>query len=141
VVRRNVADPALWRAALELGPDGTATAKVSWPESLTTWRLRAYALTAATQAGDASAEVTTTKNLLVRLQTPRFLVERDEVVVSANVRNALATDQKVQVELIVPSALLASAKSGAVDVSGNLHLPAERLVKSVSDVRVDWPVR
>jgi len=141
IVRRNFADTALWRAAVELGPDGTAMAKVSWPDSLTTWRLRAYALTPTTQAGDATAEVTTTKNLLVRLQTPRFLVEGDEVVVSANVHNALATDQKVQVELIVPSALIACAKAGAADVAGNLHLTADRLVKAGSDVRVDWPVR
>ncbi len=40
VVRRNFADTAVWRAALELGRDGTATTNVSWPESLTTWRLR-----------------------------------------------------------------------------------------------------
>ena len=115
--------------------------KVSWPGSLTTWRLRAYALTKDTQVGDAAAEVTTTKNLLVRLQTPRFLVERDEVVLSANVRNALPTDQQVHVELIVPSALIGSAKSEAADASGNLHLTAKRLVKAGSDTNVDWPVR
>ena len=119
VVRRNFADTALWRAAVELGPDGTATTKVTWPESLTTWRLRTYAVTRATQVGDATAEVTTTKNLLVRLQTPRF-VEGDEVVLSANVRNTLPTDQQVDIELIVPSALIASTKSAAAAVSGDL---------------------
>jgi uncharacterized protein YfaS (alpha-2-macroglobulin family) len=141
VVRRNFADTALWRAALELGPDGTATTKVTWPDLLTTWRLRAYGVTTATQVGDATAEVTTTKKLLVRLHTPRFLVERDEVVLSATVRNTLPTDQPVAVELIVPSALFHSAKSKPADGSGNLRLTTSRLVKAGSDTRVDWPVQ
>jgi uncharacterized protein YfaS (alpha-2-macroglobulin family) len=141
VVRRHFADTALWRAALALGPDGTATTKVIWPDSLTTWRLRAYALTRTTQVGDATAEVTTTKNLLVQLHTPRFLVEGDEVVLSANVRNALSTEQQVDFELIVPSALLGSAKAKPADDSGNLRLTARRLVKAGSDTRIDWPLR
>ncbi len=141
VIRRNFADTAVWRAALELGPDGTARTQVSWPESLTTWRLRAYALTGATQTGDATSEVTTTKNILVRLQTPRFLVEGDEVVLSANIHSAFPTDQNVRVELIVPAALIGSAKSAVADSAGNLHLTAERLVKAGGSERVDWPVR
>ena len=39
------------------------------------------------------AEVVTRKNLIVRLQAPRFFVEKDEVVLSANVHNYLQDRQ------------------------------------------------
>src|SRR5205814_2201602 len=126
-----------------LGPDGTATTALPFPDSLTTWRLRAYALTAATQVGDATAHVTTAKNLLVRLQTPRFLVEGDEVVLSANVHNALGIDQRVTAELLVPAALFRApndaAKPPGKDAAGNLRLRSQALVKAHGVQRFDWP--
>ena len=51
----------------------------------------------------------TSKDLLVRLQSPRFLVERDEVVLSANVHNNLKRDKSVRVELIVPAGVFHAA--------------------------------
>jgi uncharacterized protein YfaS (alpha-2-macroglobulin family) len=141
VIRRDFADTALWRAALDLGPDGTARANLPWPQSLTTWRLRAYTLTEATQVGDASAEVVTSKNLLVRLQTPRFLVEGDAVVLSANVHNALPRDQRVTAELIVPAALLSAPQATPAASAGNLRFRAERVVKAGGSERFDWPLR
>ena len=104
-VRVNFADTALWLPALTLDANGKAETEIRFPQSLTTWRLHGYALTKSTQVGDATNEVTTTKNLLVRLEVPRFFVERDEVVLSANVHNYLKQDKKVQVELLLPADL------------------------------------
>jgi len=111
-VRTYFADTALWLPSLKLGQDGTAETEITFPQSLTTWRVRGYALTKATQVGDATAKATTTKSLIVRLQAPRFFVERDEVVLSANVHNYLKTEKKVQAELIVPGKLFAKKVSG-----------------------------
>ena len=44
-------------------------------------------------------QVVTRKNLIVRMQAPRFFVERDEVVLSANVHNYLPTAKQVKVRL------------------------------------------
>jgi uncharacterized protein YfaS (alpha-2-macroglobulin family) len=141
-VRRNFADTALWRAALELGTDGTTSAQLPWPDSLTTWRLRAFALTNVTQIGDAAAEVTTAKNLLVRLQTPRFLVEGDELVLSANVHNGLKKDKAATAELIVPAALIASqGNAPPADDAGSLHVQTQAIVKADGTYRFDWPVK
>ena len=46
-----------------------------------------------TKVGQGEAEVVTTKDLLVRLQAPRFFVQKDEVVLSANVHNYLKTQE------------------------------------------------
>jgi len=49
-----------------------------------------------TQVGEASAETVTRKNIIVRMQAPRFLVERDEVVLSANVHNYLPSAKQLR---------------------------------------------
>ena len=104
-VRVDFADTALWQPALTLDAKGKVESEIHFPQSLTTWRLHGYALTKSTQTGDATTEAKTTKNLLVRLEAPRFFMERDEVVLSANVHNYLAKAKKVRAELIVPADL------------------------------------
>ena len=59
------------------------------PESLTTWKVKTWTLGPGTRVGQGEAEIITTKDLLVRLQAPRFFVQKDEVVLSANVHNKL----------------------------------------------------
>jgi len=144
-LRTYFADTALWLPSVELGQDGTAETEITFPQSLTTWRVRGYALTNATQVGDATAKATTTKDLIVRLQAPRFFVERDEVVLSANVHNYLKTEKSVRAELIVPGNLFdpMSNTHEAVrkDDDGNLHLVATAKVAAEGEHRFDWPVR
>lgn len=143
-VRVNFADTAFWLPSLTLNSEGKADSEVRFPQSLTTWRLHAYALTAATQVGDSTNEVVTTKNLLVRLEAPRFFVERDEVVLSANVHNYLAKEKRVRAELILPADLFEplTEDSSSVQRKGNeLHLNANAAVPSKGEHRFDWPVR
>ncbi|RYG61163.1 hypothetical protein EON80_24135, partial [bacterium] len=49
--------------------------------------------------GSAESDVATKKDLLVRLQAPRFFVERDQVVISANVHNYSDKAKSVAVQL------------------------------------------
>ena len=143
-IRTNFADTALWAPGLALGDDGTTETEIVFPQSLTTWRVRGYALTNATQVGDATAHATTSKNLLVRLQAPRFFIERDEVVLSANVHNYLKTSKKVTAELLIPASLFSflgdTDKALVPDKEGNLHLSAQATVKANGEHRFDWPV-
>jgi uncharacterized protein YfaS (alpha-2-macroglobulin family) len=131
VVRTNFADTAFWTAALATGPDGTAEADFSLPESLTTWKVKGWSMGLGTKVGQADAEIITTKDLLVRLQSPRFFVEKDEVVLSANVHNKLKTRKSVQVVL---------------ELDGSVLQPMEETSRTVdidagSEHRVDWRVK
>ena len=83
--------------ALTTAPDGTAEVEFTLPESLTTWKVKAWAMGLGTKVGQAETEIVTTKDLLVRLQSPRFFVEKDEVVLSAIVHNKLEIKESVQV--------------------------------------------
>ena len=82
-VRSEFADTALWVASLETDKEGLANVELKMPENLTTWKIRAWSMGDGTRVGEASAEVVTRKNLIVRMQAPRFFVETDEVVLSA----------------------------------------------------------
>jgi uncharacterized protein YfaS (alpha-2-macroglobulin family) len=129
-LRSEFADTALWVAALETNADGLAEVSLDMPENLTTWQIRVWALGKGTRVGEASHEVVTRKNIIVRPQAPRFLVERDEVVLSAIVHNYLTEAKQVTVRL---------AQTGSA-----LKLPAK--VEQVIEVpaggeqRVDWRV-
>lgn len=144
-IRTNFSDTALWIGGLHVGANGTTETEITFPQSLTTWRVHGYALTNATQVGDGTAKAITTKNLLVRLQSPRFFIERDEVVLSANVHNYLETDKKVTAELIVPADLLEflgdTDKTPVADKEGNIHLLAAASVKADGEHRFDWLVK
>ena len=45
-------------------------------ENLTAWKIRAWGMGHGTRVGRRSAEVVTRKNVIVRLQAPRFFVEK-----------------------------------------------------------------
>ena len=98
-VRTKFADTALWVAALQTNEKGEAEVELTMPENLTTWKARVWAMGGGARCGEGTAEVVTAKNLLVRLQAPRFFVQKDEVVLSANVHNYLKTKKNVNVVL------------------------------------------
>lgn len=130
-VRKNFADTAVWIAAVETNSDGIAKLDVDMPDSLTTWMIRAWSMGAGTRVGQGSAEAITTKNLLLRMQAPRFFVETDEVVLSANIHNYLPDKKSV---------------SAVLELDGEALKPLGELTQTVEivaggEARVDWRVR
>src|SRR5271168_5099403 len=101
------------------------------PENLTGWKIKVWGMGHGTKVGEGSTEVTTKKNLLVRLQAPRFFVEKDEVVLSANVHNYLNKDKTVKVSLELEGKTLEILGSASTDVT----------VAAGGEKRVDWRVK
>ncbi|HEY0255933.1 MAG TPA: alpha-2-macroglobulin family protein, partial [Candidatus Methylacidiphilales bacterium] len=142
-IRSNFADTALWLPDIKTDENGLADTTIKFPDSLTTWRIHGYGLTTVTQVGDGLAHATTTKNLIVRLEAPRFFIERDEATLSANVHNYLGASKKVSAELILPAAELQSLDQPDLppDKDGNIHLTATAWVDPKGESRFDWPVK
>jgi len=92
-VRKDFPDAIYWIGNLVTGIDGTAKVSIKYPDALTTWRLTARGITVDTMAGASIARTTTTKDLIVRVITPRFLTQGDEIVLPTIVHNYLP-DQK-----------------------------------------------
>ncbi len=86
-VRKEFPDAIYWIGNLVTGTDGTARVSIRYPDSLTTWRLTARAITTDTKAGAGLVRTTTTKDLIVRVITPRFLTQGDQVVLPTIVHN------------------------------------------------------
>ncbi|MBN1867969.1 alpha-2-macroglobulin [Candidatus Sumerlaeota bacterium] len=130
-VRTEFADTAFWIARLETDPNGEAEVSFDMPENLTGWKIRTWAMGHGTKVGQAEAEVVTKKNLLLRLQAPRFFVEKDEVVLSANVHNYLKNAKDVRAVL---------------ELDGECLEPMDGTERTVEigpngEERVDWRVR
>lgn len=131
VVRQNFADTALWTASLTTDKDGNAEVSLTMPENLTAWKVKVWAMGAGTCVGQGDAEVVTKKNLIVRLQAPRFFVQKDEVVLSANVHNYLKSEKSVQVSLELDGGTLAAIG----ETTRTVRIPAG------GEQRVDWRVQ
>jgi len=128
-IRKAFPDTAYWAADLTTDAAGRAQAKVEFPDSLTTWRATARGVTRDTKLGAATLKTIVRKNLILRLAVPRFLVQGDEVTISALVHNYLATPKNVRVSLDV---------KGLDVLEGSTR---EVAVLSRSEARVDWRVR
>lgn len=131
-IRTNLADSAVWVADFVTDAKGEGELNFNLPENLTTWKLRSWVMGPKTQVGEATVEVITRKNLMVRLQAPRFFVEKDEVVISANVHNEMDVAQEVKAILELEGGVLAFV---------NPSVPSLLSVPSHSEKRFDWRVK
>jgi uncharacterized protein YfaS (alpha-2-macroglobulin family) len=86
-VREDFPDTAYWNPTFITDEEGLAQVVVTLPDSLTTWNIQTRGLTVDTRVGQAEAEVVSTKSLLVRPVTPRFLVAGDHMELAAIVHN------------------------------------------------------
>ncbi len=85
--RELFADTAFWRAAVRTGPTGETTVNVPLPDNLTTWRMRAKAVSADTRLGQNEVDVIATQDILLRPVLPRFFTIGDQAQIGAIVHN------------------------------------------------------
>jgi len=118
-VRKYFPDTIYWMPALMTDSSGQARATFTFPDSLTTWRATARAVTANTLVGQITQKVITRKNLILRLEVPRFLTQGDTLTVTGIVHNYLDHDKTAHVSLAVKGVELESAAESAVNVPRN----------------------
>ena len=142
-IRSNFADTAFWAGAITTDPTGLAEVRFKMPESLTGWKIKTWAMGLGTKVGQGETEVTTKKNLLVRLQAPRFFVDKDEVVLSANVHSYLKSEKTVEVSLIVDGVLLSPMKlAPMLEGQTDAGTTTQRIkLAAGGEQRVDWRVK
>jgi uncharacterized protein YfaS (alpha-2-macroglobulin family) len=130
-VRRNFRDTAFWKPHLATDKEGIAEVSFPIPEQLTGWKIKVWALGHGTRVGQGEIDVTTKKDLLLRMQAPRFFVQKDEVVLSANVHNYLKKDKEVAVSLEV--------EGGTLELTGGAVQNV--VIAAGGEKRVDWRVK
>lgn len=141
-VRSDFGSSAGWQPALAGTVGAPAKSQVKLTDSLTSWRLIAVVVTDGPHLGIGRATVRTEKPLMVRLQAPRFFVEKDQVVLSAIVSSRLASQTDVEVSLSAPGlkALTPTQKKLSVAPGADVRFdarfevvePGDRVVRAVA---------
>ncbi len=131
VVRKNFTDTAVW-AMVTTDARGEGRVEFAFPDNITGWRFLARACSPSAAVGQVSRTIEVAKQLMVRLATPRFFTERDQVVVSAIVSNDLLVAAPVKVVLTLTGGALALGKTGATTHEREITLAPKK------DYRADW---
>jgi len=129
-VRSDFRSTVFWQPDVKTDKDGKATLKVTYPDSLTSWKATARAVTTANQFGIASTGTRTKEPLIVRLESPRFLVVGDKVTISAVVNNN--TDAEIIAKVQLQPELPGFAPKDTLVSS--LKVPAN------GEARADWQI-
>jgi len=125
VVRDNFPDTAYWDAVILTDDNGDAQVSLRLPDSLTTWQVDVRGITPDTRVGQATGEIVTSKDVLIRPVVPRFLVSGDHVELAAVVQNNTQVDLPAQVSLQAEGFVLDEGSDNQVKVV----LPAGARVK------------
>ncbi len=113
--RTNFSETAFFAPHLITGRNGSVSVEFTAPESVTSWKVLAHALTRDLRGGSASRETKTVKELMVRPYAPRFLREGDKAEIQVQVNNA--GDSALSGELSFDIEDLAKSKSALADFS------------------------
>jgi hypothetical protein len=127
-IRTDFRDAARWAPDVQCDAEGPGVVDIPFPESLTTWRAKAIAWTADTLVGTGTANAVTTKDVLVRLQAPRFFVEGDRLTLSALVDNRTQQDLSGQVTI--------ELAGGSLRLQGDAQHSVK--LKALGQARMDW---
>jgi uncharacterized protein YfaS (alpha-2-macroglobulin family) len=131
-LREDFPDTAYWNAEILTNANGEATVKMNLPDSLTTWKILVRGLTADTRVGESETQVIATKDLLVRLVLPRFLVAGDYALLAAVIQNNTSSDLQAEVSFQAAGFLLDENQGAANSVSRKVSLLAG------SRQRLEW---
>lgn len=127
--RKEFRDAVYWSADVQTDENGIAKVKVKLPDNLTTWRITVRAITDSTDVGQSTGSVLCRKDLIIRVETPRFFQQRDEVTVSTIIHNYLSENKKTKVKLSVDNLTLDSEPEMMLDLKKN------------EERRIDWKVK
>jgi len=127
-VREEFKDTGYWKADVLTDENGEAQVRFILPDNLTTWNAEARGVTTSTEVGQSTGQVITTKDLLVRPVTPRFLVAGDHLALAAVVHNNTADDLAADVSL----------QSTGVQLDLPDFSTQEIEIKAGSSTRVEW---
>ncbi len=141
VVRSDFRSTVFWQPDVMTDKNGEAMVKVTYPDSLTSWRATARAVTTANQFGIAQTTTRTRKPLIVRLEGPRFFVAGDTVTISAVVNNN--TDKPLEAKVSLDASGLDVAQdSGMVGRTSRSATHTQTLdVPPNGQARADWTAR
>lgn len=129
-MRKRFEDTAYWNPTIITDQSGLASVNFKWPDNLTTWRATARAATTATKFGQSQNTVISRQDMLVRLELPRFMVQKDRCKLVAAVHNYTNKDQRVKVRLKAPGLTIHDKLERSVSIRKNASARIEWVVSA-----------
>ncbi|MBZ0203411.1 MAG: carboxypeptidase regulatory-like domain-containing protein [Ignavibacteria bacterium] len=129
-VRSDFRDAIMWQPTVTTDENGYATVQVKFPDNLTSWRITSRVITDDTKVGQNVNTIITRKDLLVRMETPRFFQQNDEVTISTIVHNYLETEKETKLSL----------KTENLEIIGDSNEKVFTMGKN-EEKRIDWRVK
>lgn len=125
-VREDFKDTAFWAPTIVTDDRGEAHVKIKLPDNLTTWRATLRAVTKDTLVGGTVSKSVVSKKLLLRLETPRFIAQKDSLYISGVIHNNIEKDMKLRTFIESEGATLEGENEKIINV------PAK------GSILVDW---
>lgn len=101
VIRKDFKDIMIWEPLILTDENGKAILQVKYPDNLTTWRATAIGITKDTKVGEKFERVVVKKNLMVKIEAPQFITQRDTTTISVIIYNYLNNEKMTKVLLKV----------------------------------------
>lgn len=130
-LRSDFADALFWNPDLKSDANGQIPFHFTMSDSLSDWVVKAWSLGEGSSVGEGETSIQSVKNVFARLQAPRFFVEKDEVIVSANLHNDLDIDLLAKVEFLLEGKTLEVIEGGLDSLTLNAG----------GEQRVDWKLK
>jgi uncharacterized protein YfaS (alpha-2-macroglobulin family) len=144
-VRSKFVDAVIWKAHIVSNSKGEAQLDFDIPDNLTTWRATARGVTKFTEVGQQVSKVISRKDLLIRMEVPRFFRMNDELTISTIVHNYLSEEKRTKIKF--DSGIL-ELLSSAINQKGFNKSYGQRSISSYeveipanSELRVDWKIK
>lgn len=128
-IRKKFKDTACFIPDIITSSDGKAAFKVKLPDNLTTWRGTVRAVSMNTKVGSIIYTILAAKDLLVRLEVPRFITQNDELEIAGIVHNYTKGEQKLKIKF----------KAEGVEVLSPLEI--QDLIGPQNEKRYSWKVK
>jgi uncharacterized protein YfaS (alpha-2-macroglobulin family)/TolA-binding protein len=117
-LRKRFADTAAWHPHVVTDAKGRASFEVTLPDNLTTWRATGRGIAGDSLVGEGSASFVVKKDVLLRVDAPRFLVQTDHATVPSAVHNGTDAEILATVTMKAEGVALAG-EDGQVAVPAN----------------------
>lgn len=140
-VRTNLEETVFFYPDLYTDKNGDVVLRFTMKEALTRWKLRLFAHTRELQQGSLEKEITTSKDLMVFPNLPRYFRENDEIELTAKVSNlnGLGGVARAKLELLdaismqpLPAALIISSSEQDFSLSAGQSSVVRWKIKSPS---------
>ena len=128
-IRSDFRDAIFWSPYVVTDAYGYATVIVKYPDNLTSWRITSRVITEDTKVGQMTSTVITRKDLIIRMETPRFLQEKDEVTISTIIHNYLSAEKKTKIKF--------SGENISIEDNSEKNI----VISPDTDVRIDWKIK